>query len=102
MRIFDHPILGELKPKSWVQIEVDGQEIRAIDGEPIAAALIASGRSTLRYTKKFSEPRGIFCAVGRCTDCIMEVNGMPNVRTCVTPAKHGMKIRTLKGLIPRK
>ncbi len=100
MRILNHPILGRLSPKRWIEIEVDGEKIKAIEGEPIAAALIASGRYAFRYTKKFSEPRGIFCAIGRCTDCLMEVNGRPNVRSCVTSAEPGMKIRTLKGLTP--
>jgi len=100
MRILNHPILGKMTPKCWVEIEVDGEKIKAIEGEPIAAALIASGRHVFRYTKKFSEPRGVFCAIGRCTDCIMEVNGLPNVRTCVTPVEQGMKVRTLRGLTP--
>jgi predicted molibdopterin-dependent oxidoreductase YjgC len=100
MRILNHPILGKLSPRSWIEIEVDGEKTKAIEGEPIAAALIASGRYVFRYSKKFSEPRGIFCAIGRCTDCLMEVNGKPNVRSCVTAAEPGMKIRTLKGLTP--
>ena len=73
---------------------------KAIEGEPIAAAILASGRYALRLTKRYSEPRGVFCAIGRCTDCLMEVNGKPNVRSCVTAAEPGMKIRTLKGLKP--
>lgn len=100
MRILNHPILGKLSPSNWIEIEVDGEKIRAIEGEPIAAALIASGRCVFRYTERFSEPRGIFCAIGGCTDCLMEVNGRPNVRSCVTSAEPGMKIRTLKGLTP--
>jgi predicted molibdopterin-dependent oxidoreductase YjgC len=90
----EHPILGELIEKRVVKIQVDGKLIDALDGEPIAAALIANGIKTLRYTKKKKEPRGIFCAIGQCSDCIMTVDGRPNVRTCVTQAKDGMKIET--------
>ena len=100
MRVENHPILGRLSPSRWIEIEVDGEKIKAIEGEPIAAAILASGRYALRLTKRYSEPRGVFCAIGRCTDCLMEVNGRPNVRSCVTPAEPGMKIRTLKGLTP--
>ena len=94
MRIKNHPILGKLEPKKVVTIEVDNRTIDAIEGEPIAAALIANGLNVFRYTKKYKEPRGIFCAIGLCTDCIMIVDGVA-VRTCVTRVKQGMKIETL-------
>jgi predicted molibdopterin-dependent oxidoreductase YjgC len=98
MRIIDHPILGKLEIKSLVEIFVDGEAIEAIEGETIASALVASGRYVFRYTEKTGEPRGVFCAIGRCTDCLMMVDGIPNVRTCITPVKKGMKIETQKGL----
>jgi len=98
MRVEDHPILGKLEKRSIVEIEVDGEVIQAIAGEPIAAALLAAGKGIFRYTRKLHEPRGVFCAIGRCTDCMMVVDGVPNVRTCVTPVKAGMKIQTQHGL----
>ncbi len=96
MRIKEHPILGPLVKKTVVKIEVDGRLIDAFEGEPIAAALMAVGKSIFRYTKKKGEPRGVFCAIGQCTDCMMTVDGVPNVRTCITPVKAGMKIKTQK------
>ena len=63
-----------------------------------AAALKAAGILIHRYTKKEHTPRGIFCAIGRCTDCVMVVDGVPNVRTCVTPLKAGMKVQTQYGV----
>ncbi|MCK4820923.1 (2Fe-2S)-binding protein, partial [bacterium] len=50
-----------------------------------------------RKTSKRQESRGIFCAIGRCTDCMMIVNGIPNIRTCITPIKAGMKVETQIG-----
>ncbi|HSJ54713.1 MAG TPA: (2Fe-2S)-binding protein [Anaerolineae bacterium] len=98
MRVVEHPILGEAEPAKMIQIEVDGQLIPAREGEPIAAALLAAGTRVFRRTTKRNEPRGVYCAIGRCTDCAMTVNGRPNVRTCVTPAVDGMVIRTQQGL----
>ena len=48
----------------------------------------------------FRDPtiKGIFCAIGRCTDCVMVVDGIPNVRTCITPLKSGMDVRTQYGV----
>lgn len=98
MRVEEHPILGKLQKASAVEIEVDGQVIQARAGEPIAAALLAAGKHIFRYTRKHHQPRGVFCAIGQCTDCMMIVDGVPNVRTCVTPVKPGMKIQTQHGL----
>lgn len=92
MRILDHPILGKSPERRAVKVQVDGRVIEAFEGEPVAAALIANGIRTHRFTKNRKEPRGIFCAIGQCTDCIMIVNGRPNVRTCVTRVEEGMKI----------
>lgn len=97
MRIDDHPILGKIKLKPTITVTVDGKEIGAVKGEPIAAALLASGIKVFRKTPKKNEPRGLFCGIGRCTDCIMTVDGVPNVRTCVTPVEEGMKIETQDG-----
>ncbi len=97
-RIVHHPVLGELPPAKTVTIWLDGEPIAAREGEPIAAALIAAGRRVLRHTLKRGEPRGVFCAIGRCTDCVMTVDGVPNVRTCVTPVRDGMRVQTQAGL----
>jgi predicted molibdopterin-dependent oxidoreductase YjgC len=75
-------------------IEVDGRPVVAHEGETIAAALLASGIRTFRHTYKHDAPRGIFCGMGICFDCTMTVDGVPNVRTCVTPATPGMKVQT--------
>ncbi|MDI3538364.1 MAG: hypothetical protein PWQ41_576 [Bacillota bacterium] len=98
MRVEEHPILGPLPKTETVWIEVDGKKIPARAGEPIAAALLAAGIRVFRTTHRRGEPRGPFCAVGRCTDCVMTVDGVPNVRTCVTPVREGMKIETQRGL----
>jgi aerobic-type carbon monoxide dehydrogenase small subunit (CoxS/CutS family) len=64
----------------------------------IAAMLLAHGISTFRRTVKNDSPRGIYCGIGRCTDCIMTVDGVPNVRTCVTPVREGMSVETQRGV----
>ncbi len=98
MRIKQHPILGELEEAPLVKIEVDGEIIEAREGEPIATALLAAGITVFRYTNKRHVQRGIFCAIGRCTDCMMVVDGVANVRTCITPVKAGMKVQTQYGM----
>ena len=97
MRIKDHPILGKDTRVFNAQIYVNGKPIPAIEGEPIAAALLASGITQFSKTPKYGTPRGLFCAIGRCTDCIMTVDGKPNIRTCVTPVRDGMIVETQEG-----
>jgi predicted molibdopterin-dependent oxidoreductase YjgC len=97
-RVIEHPILGPIVDRRKVVIKVDGESIEAFEGEPIAAALVAAGVRIFRFTEKRNEPRGLFCAIGRCTDCVMTVDGVPNIRTCITPVREGMKIQTQRGL----
>jgi predicted molibdopterin-dependent oxidoreductase YjgC len=98
MRITDHPILGAAPERKTVTILFDGAPLPALEDEPVAAALLAAGIRVFRTSKKRGESRGVFCAIGRCTDCMMTVDGVPNVRTCVTPVRDGMEVRTQIGL----
>lgn len=98
MRIEEHPILGKPEEKRKIEFSYDGKQLTGLEGEPIAIALEAAGVMVHRYTKKHHEPRGIFCAIGRCTDCVMVVDGKPNVRTCVTPLVEGMNVQTQYGV----
>lgn len=97
-RITNHPILGETPQGKLVTFTYNGKTLEGYEGEPIAAALRVAGVMTHRYTAKRHEPRGVFCAIGRCTDCVMVVDGMPNVRTCITPLKAGMAVETQYGV----
>ena len=96
-RIKEHPILGVQEKGELVKFTFDGKELEGYEGEPIAAALKAAEVMVHRYTQKEHKPRGIFCAIGRCTDCVMVVNGKPNVRTCITPLEEGMTVETQYG-----
>ncbi len=97
MRVLDHPIVDIEKEPEYVTITVDGRELKAVKDEMIAATLMANGIMVHRHTIKNHEPRGIYCGIGQCTDCVMIVNGKPNVRTCITPVEDGMVIETQEG-----
>ena len=98
MRIEEHPILGKPEERKVISFIYDGTPLTGYEGEPIAMALEAAGIMIHRYTKKHHKPRGVFCAIGRCTDCVMVVDGIPNVRTCITPLREGMVIQTQYGV----
>ena len=98
MRIDTHPILDSFPKGKLVKFQLDGKTMEGYEGEPIAAALKAEGVMVHRHTSKLDRPRGIFCAIGRCTDCVMIVDGRPNTRTCITPLREGMEIETQYGI----
>ncbi len=100
MRVIKHPILEELSDLKTVTLYFNGQPIEAVEGEPVAAALLNAGIRVFRTTAKRHEPRSVFCAIGRCTDCMMIVDGVPNTRTCVTPVHDGMHVERQEGLAP--
>ena len=79
------------------EITVDGERITAYEGETIAAALLAAGQLILRYTAKNNQPRGMYCGIGLCHECMMEINGIPNTRACQTLATPEGVVNTQQG-----
>jgi len=96
LRIHSHPIL-EFRRGRKITFYFEGKPIEAYENEPIAVALIASGIHTFRESLKLHRPRGLFCAIGKCSSCLVEVDGKPNVRACITPVREGMKVFRQKG-----
>jgi sarcosine oxidase subunit alpha len=84
-----------LRPiESAVTLEVDGNDLVAQAGEPIAVALWAANKLVLSRSVKYHRPRGAACMTGRCDGCLMRVDGAPSVRTCRSHARHGAVIET--------
>ncbi|MFE3641060.1 (2Fe-2S)-binding protein [Streptomyces sp. NPDC059169] len=79
------------------RITFDGRPITALPGQSIAAALWAAGILAWRTTRGSGAPRGAFCGIGTCYDCLATVNGRPNQRACVVPARSGDVITTQEG-----
>ncbi len=85
--------MPRIKPlESPVTIELDGESIPAREGEPVAAALIAAGELIFSRSPKYHRPRGPFCMSGGCSQCLMRVDGLPNVPTCRVPVKAGLRL----------
>lgn len=81
-------------PESLVTLTVDGADVEARAGEPVAVALWAAQRLVLGRSVKYHRARGAACFSGRCDGCLMRVDGAPSVRTCRTKAAHGMVVET--------
>lgn len=75
----------------------DGKEIVAEPGQSVGAALIAAGFRSWRTTRHSGAPRGIFCGIGICFDCLVVVNGRPNQRACLTEVGDGDEVSSQEG-----
>jgi predicted molibdopterin-dependent oxidoreductase YjgC len=84
-------------PGGDLTIWFDGQAIPARTGDSIAVALLASGFTTTRTTAVSGAPRGPYCMMGTCFDCLAEVDGHANVQTCMTPVRDGMQVKQGNG-----
>jgi hypothetical protein len=78
-------------------IELDGEPIDVRPGQSVAAALIAAGHRSWRRTRVAGEPRGVFCGIGVCFDCLATINGRPNRRACLVEARPGDVVTTQEG-----
>jgi predicted molibdopterin-dependent oxidoreductase YjgC len=86
--------LGPLEARQALSIEVDGETVPAFAGETVATVLLALGRRGFRQTGR-GEPRGLYCGMGVCFDCLVTVDGVENMRACLTPVEDGMVIHTV-------
>lgn len=73
--------------------EFDGATVEAQAGDTVASALYRGGRRIFTRSFKYHRPRGLLCMAGKCPNCMMNVDGTPNVRACITPARPGMQVR---------
>ncbi len=94
------PLGPELERGPRVEIVLDGRLVEAYEGETVAAVLLAQGEVATRTTVK-GEPRGIFCGMGVCFDCLVVVDGVPNTRACMTWVRDGIDVRRQDGWGPR-
>jgi hypothetical protein len=75
----------------------EGQTMGAYPGETIGAALMAAGILTFRTTRRQGRPRGLFCGIGLCFDCLVVVDGIPNQQACMVAAKPDMCVQVQTG-----
>ncbi len=80
-----------------MNLSFDGRRVRAQTGQTVGAALWAAGIRSWRTTREAGAPRGLFCGIGVCFDCLVTIDGTANQRACLVPARPGADIRTQEG-----
>jgi hypothetical protein len=79
------------------EFSFDGRRIPFRPGHSVGAALTGAGIRSWRSTRRAGRPRGLFCGIGVCFDCLVVVNGRPNELACLRLAEPGMEVRTQQG-----
>jgi hypothetical protein len=93
----DRPLdLVRARPGPAFTVTVDGRPVDAFEGQSVAAVLWSAGTVAWRVTRG-GRPRGAFCGIGVCFDCLITVNDRPNRRACLIAAAPGDVIRTQRG-----
>jgi len=95
LRIKNHPILN-FPEKKDIPFYFEGRLLIGKEGDMIAFALHDNGIKVLSHSLKLKRPRGFFCGIGNCASCKMRVDGVDNVRTCITPLKENMRVEIQK------
>lgn len=89
--VSDLRIRGAVDRPPLVTLLVDGTAITAHPGESVAAALLAAGIRRLGHSGRAGTPRGGFCYMGTCQECLVRIDGVA-VQACVTPVRDGMTV----------
>ncbi|MDO9404193.1 MAG: (2Fe-2S)-binding protein [Polaromonas sp.] len=87
-------IQGGVSRGAAVSLLVDGQPVEAFEGESVAAALYATGRRELRHSPRSDLPRGLFCLMGSCQECLVW-SGVRKLPSCQLPVTAGLVVETL-------
>lgn len=80
-----------------VEVSIDGEPARARAGDTVAAALLAAGVDRCRTTPVSGAPRGPYCLMGVCFDCLVTIDGVGSRQACLVPVREGMAVETQSG-----
>lgn len=75
-----------------ITLTFDGRALPVQPGDTVGAALTRAGVRAWRTTRRRGRPRGLFCGIGICYDCLLTVDGAPDQRACLVPAADGMVV----------
>ncbi len=82
---------------SLLTVYIDGQPVKAEEGESVAGVLLREKSAASRTTPVLESPRAPFCMMGVCFDCLAVVDGMPSTQSCLVTVKEGMRVERQLG-----
>ena len=84
-------------PQDRVRIFVDGKPCEVDGTASVAAALLGLGMTAVRRSVVANQPRGPYCLMGICFECLVTIDGVQNRQACMVPVREGMTIMSQSG-----
>lgn len=81
-----------------VDFNLDGRVLQGFAGDTVASAMAGAGVVVTGRSFKYHRPRGLFCMTGACANCMVRIDGVPNLRACQTPLKEAMRVERQNGI----
>lgn len=75
-----------------ITLTLNGTAVEAAPGQSVAAVMTGNGITAWRQTRRRAKPRGLFCGIGVCYDCLVTINGVTNQRACMVEATDGTSV----------
>lgn len=79
-------------PAQRITVNLNAAPVETEAGQSVAAVLMGEGIKAWRTTRHEGKPRGLFCGIGACYDCLITIDGEPNQRACMVQACDSMNI----------
>jgi sarcosine oxidase subunit alpha len=83
--------------RARVALTIEGERVEAREGDSVAAAMLAAGVLHCRTTPVSGAPRGPYCMMGVCFDCLVTIDGVGNRQACLVTAREGMVVERQHG-----
>lgn len=80
-----------------VTVYFEDAPVLVSEGMTVAAAVLQAGHADTRTTARDHEPRGPYCQMGVCYECLMDIDGEPNQQACLITVREGMRIKRQNG-----
>ncbi|MBL8342748.1 MAG: (2Fe-2S)-binding protein [Rubrivivax sp.] len=80
-----------------VTLRLAGKTVNAREGDSVAAAMLAAGLAGCRSTPVSGAPRGPYCLMGVCFECLVQIDGVANQQACLVPVREGMVVEPQQG-----
>jgi D-hydroxyproline dehydrogenase subunit gamma len=76
-----------------IRFRFEGRDLQAPEGTSLAAALLANGEAVFRESPVSGAPRGPFCLMGLCFECLVVIDGKAGRQACMVEVAENMEVR---------
>lgn len=75
-----------------ISVKLNERTVSTAAGQSVGSVLMGQGINSWRTTRNEGKPRGLFCGIGACYDCLITIDGQANQRACMVEARDSMSI----------